>query len=43
VNALIMKRLPADLDGLLGLSYLSRFDLTVDRQKGRLQLSARSP
>lgn len=43
VNALIMRRLPAELDGLLGLSYLSRFDLQVDREKGRLQLAAKSP
>jgi clan AA aspartic protease (TIGR02281 family) len=43
VNALIMKRLPAELDGLLGLSFLSRFDLKVDRQQGRLELSALKP
>jgi aspartyl protease family protein len=43
VNALIMKRLPAELDGLLGMSYLARFDLKVDRAQGRLELSARAP
>jgi aspartyl protease family protein len=43
VNALIMKRLPAELDGLLGMSYLARFDMKVDRALGRLELAAKAP
>jgi hypothetical protein len=38
-----MKKLPPDLDGLLGMSYLARFDMKLDRAQGRLELAAKAP
>jgi aspartyl protease family protein len=40
VNALIIDSLPGQIDGLLGLSFLARFEVTLNRQRGRLELSA---
>jgi clan AA aspartic protease (TIGR02281 family) len=40
VSALVMESLPSELDGLLGLSFLSRFELKLNRQRGRLELRA---
>jgi clan AA aspartic protease (TIGR02281 family) len=42
VNAVVMQHLPEGVDGLLGLSFLSRFDMKLDRQTGQLELSARN-
>jgi clan AA aspartic protease (TIGR02281 family) len=40
VSALVMDTLPRQIDGLLGLSFLSRFDVTMNSRQGRLELSA---
>jgi hypothetical protein len=35
--------LPADMDGLLGLSFLARFEVKLDVKAGRLELSEHKP
>ncbi len=41
VAAVIIEDMPASIDGLLGLSFLARFDLTWDRREGVLTIEAR--
>jgi clan AA aspartic protease (TIGR02281 family) len=41
VPAAIMGDLPNDVDGLLGLSFLSRFQIQIDRGAGRLEIASR--
>jgi clan AA aspartic protease (TIGR02281 family) len=40
VSALVMDTLPTGVDGLLGLSFLSRFQVKLDRAERRLELTA---
>lgn len=40
VGALVMSSMPPGIDGLLGLSFLSRFEMSMNRQRGRLELAA---
>jgi clan AA aspartic protease (TIGR02281 family) len=40
VSALVMDTLPHQIDGLLGLSFLSRFDVTMNPRHRRLELNA---
>jgi clan AA aspartic protease (TIGR02281 family) len=40
VSALVLDSLPEEIDGLLGLSFLSRFEMKLNRQRGRLELSS---
>jgi aspartyl protease family protein len=40
VSALVMDTLPHEIDGLLGLSFLSRFNVRMDRSRGRLEMNA---
>lgn len=41
VRAVVVDEL-GDIDGLLGMSFLSRFDMSLDPDRGRLSLSART-
>lgn len=41
VEAAVMDELPGDIDGLLGLSFLTRFDFQLDAEEGRFYLEAR--
>jgi aspartyl protease family protein len=41
VEAALVDRLPADIDGLIGLSFLARFEMALDAREGRLELAAR--
>ena len=41
VEAAVIDGLPGDIDGLLGLSFLTRFDFHLDAAAGRLRLAAR--
>ena len=38
VNVAIIDALPDDMDGLLGLSFLSRFQIRLDSTKGTLKI-----
>lgn len=41
VEAAVVDGLPSDIDGLLGLSFLSRFDFHMDAESGLLNLAAK--
>ncbi|HYO74763.1 MAG TPA: TIGR02281 family clan AA aspartic protease [Archangium sp.] len=41
VEVAVMSTLPPDVDGLLGLGFLARFEMKLDVRAGRLELSAR--
>jgi aspartyl protease family protein len=41
VEVAVMSTLPPDVDGLLGLGFLARFEMKLDAQAGRLELSER--
>ncbi len=41
VEAAVIDGLPDDIDGLLGLSFLARFDFHLDAEEGRLELAAK--
>lgn len=41
VEAAVSDGLPEDIDGLLGLSFLARFDFHLDAEEGRLELAAK--
>lgn len=41
VEAAVADGLPSDIDGLLGLSFLARFDFHLDVENGRLELAAK--
>ena len=41
VEVAVMSTLPPDVDGLLGLGFLARFEMRLDARAGRLELSER--
>ncbi|MCY1080972.1 TIGR02281 family clan AA aspartic protease [Archangium lansingense] len=41
VEVAVMSTLPPDVDGLLGLGFLARFEMRLDAQAGRLELTER--
>jgi aspartyl protease family protein len=41
VEVAVLSTLPPDVDGLLGLGFLARFEMKLDARAGRLELSAR--
>jgi aspartyl protease family protein len=43
VTVHVSSNLPPDLDGLLGLSFLARFEMKLDAKTGRLELSEHKP
>jgi clan AA aspartic protease (TIGR02281 family) len=42
VEVAIAENLPEELDGLLGMSFLSRFDMQLNTREGKLELAARA-
>src|SRR5205814_326967 len=43
VDVAVVDSLPEELDGLLGLSFLSRFSVRIDHAAGKVELSPRAP
>jgi hypothetical protein len=43
VTVHVSSTLPPDMDGLLGLSFLARFEMKLDAKAGRLELSEHKP
>lgn len=41
VEAAVVDQLAGDVDGLIGLSFLARFEMALDAREGRLELEAR--
>lgn len=41
VEAVMIDSLPGDIDGLLGLSFLSRFEFRLDAEAGQLHLTSK--
>ncbi|AKJ06341.1 hypothetical protein ATI61_105669 [Archangium gephyra] len=41
VEVAVMSTLPPDVDGLLGLGFLARFEMKLDARAGRFELSER--
>ena len=43
VDVAVVDSLPEELDGLLGLSFLSRFSVQIDHAAGKVELAPRAP
>ena len=43
VPVAVLDQLPPGIDGLLGLSFLARFNIQLETQAGRLTISTRTP